>query len=50
MNTPQRRTEIVEPQVDWEARKAPRHIPQEVIETVKRKLNFMPSERIVNIR
>lgn len=50
MNTPERRTDRKEPGCDWAARKAPRHIPQDVIEAVRRRLTFVGSERVTNIR
>lgn len=50
MNTPERRTDRKEPELDWKTRKAPRHIPQDVIETVRRRLNFVGSEKVTSIR
>jgi hypothetical protein len=50
MNTPERRTEHRESHIDWANRKEPRHIPQQVIEAVRRKLSFTNIDKVTSIR
>ncbi len=50
MNTPERKTQQREPALDWETRKAPRHIPQNVIEAVRKKLTFATCDKVSCLR
>lgn len=50
MNTPERKSEHRDSQVNWATKKAPRHIPQHVLDAVCRKLSFTSFEKVTSIR
>lgn len=50
MNTPERRTDQRQTELDWATKKAPRNIPHHLLDAVCKKLSFNSIDRVTSIR